>query len=185
MSSFEDLLKKVQKTEKKGRKVDQLTADALEYADLVTEHLTPCSDDLILLTLKGHLVIESLLEIILRRVLSVGRLPQSNGKLGFSQKLQLVQVVVEEREPGPNADLFCAICKLNWLRNQLAHNLKDQGQIENDVKRFIEEYYRKAGAKPTLPKPLPLQLRYCIVQLCMFLHKIRCHFFNLELSEEE
>lgn len=110
------------KLENTHKKIIQLSDDALKSLDLV-EYLTPCGDDLILLTLKGHLIIENLLEMNLTRLLDIDYLPEGkdNPNLEFSQKLKLVQAVVLSREPGPNADLFCAIAKLNKIRNDLAH----------------------------------------------------------------
>jgi hypothetical protein len=170
--------------EKKYKKIIQLSDDALKFADLANQ-LALCSNDLILLTLKGHLVIENLLKMNLVRLLAVESLPNKQGRLNFKQKLKLVEAVVCTREPGPNADLFCAIDKLNDIRNQLAHNLKNQGQIVNDVKTFINEYHAKAGMRLSSDKSLSLRLKGCILKLCEFLHRVRVHFYKLEQREND
>ena len=97
---------KDQNKEKRDKAQSELVDDLLTSWDNYEGHLLPCSDDLTLLTLKGHLVIESLLEAILARRLRIPQLPDENAKLEFYQKLKLVQSVVCNCEPGPNADLF-------------------------------------------------------------------------------
>jgi hypothetical protein len=185
MNRDEEIHKKAAKLLQKVKKLEHFSDDASKYHDLVKLHLQPCGDDLILLTLKGHLVIENLLEMNVLRLLAIDRLSTRSGKLGFNQKLQLVLAVVEQREPGPNADLFCAIDHLNQLRNQLAHNLKDQVQIESLVKEFVRNFHKLASTKLISQKSLATQLKSCILQLCMFVYKVRCHFYKLETQEDE
>jgi hypothetical protein len=59
---------------------------------MLEQDFKPCSDDLTLLTLKGHLIAEHLLETILVRLLAIGEVPK-NLRLGFSQKLILIEAV--------------------------------------------------------------------------------------------
>jgi len=171
------------KLEKTHKKILQLSDDALKSFDLV-EHLTPCGDDLILLTLKGHLIIESLLEMNLTRLLAIESLPTGGGKLGFNNKLKLVQTVVISREPGPNADLFCVIAEFNELRNQLAHRLKSPEEIEKIVKSFVAKNRKMIDVKLSLDT-LPMQLKSCILRLCGFLLRVRVHFHKLDQQEDE
>jgi hypothetical protein len=91
--------------------------------------------------------------------------------------------VVEQREPKPNADLFLAIQTLNKTRNQLAHNLKNQQEIENDLRLFIREYHKQAGTTEPPAYQLPDELRGCILKLCRFLHNVRVHLFKLHVRE--
>jgi hypothetical protein len=151
---------------------------------LVGQHLLPCRDNLVLLTLNGHLIIENLLEMNLCRLLAIDCLP-TDDQLEFSQKLRLVQAVVIKREPGPNADLFCAIRMLNKARNELAHNLRNPAEIESAVKRIIQSYQSRADAKLSSQEPLAEQLRRCIRQLCRFLDKVRVQSFKLEWQQDD
>src|ERR1043166_1385199 len=138
-------MKRETRTDKKTKGALELLDDAEKSHELLNDHLLSCSDDLTLLTLKGHLVIENLLDTILSRLLRIPNLPvDENAKLGFYQKLKLVESAVCNLEPGPNADIFCAITKLNSVRNKLAHNLKKPEEIEKDVKSLIDSYYAKA-----------------------------------------
>lgn len=181
---YEEIKKRGDKIDKKGKEIDQLIADRHKPGELVMEHLGKCGDDLILITLKGHLIIENLLEMNLCRLLAIDCLPKKYGELGFNHKLQLLRAVVANREPKPNADLFLAIDKLNQIRNELAHNLKNQGDIEKDVKSFVDEYRQRNDIKLVSNESLPKQLRSCILKLCRFLDAVRVHFYKLEQQED-
>ena len=168
MKSIDNTLKQIDEN-------NVLLADRLKPSELVKQHLNPCGTDLILLSIKGHLIIERLLGMNLCRLLDIEDTP-----LGFAQKLRLLRKVVEEREPGPDADVFLAIEALNYLRNQLAHDLKNQDQIESVVKSFIEKC-RKGGYVKSIPDGATSeQLKHCIGGLCKFLEMVRVHLFKLK-----
>jgi hypothetical protein len=171
--------------EAKIKKALQFIDDRTKWGKLITEHLEPCGDDKILLVLKGHCVIESLLESILIRQLDIESMPTGKGRLDFIKKLKLVQVLVEQRKPGPNADLFLAIDALNELRNQMAHKLKHEKEIEKDVHKFIDEYHKRVGTKSCSHEALPMQLRNCIVKLCKLLDDVISHFYKLEQEAQK
>ncbi len=84
--------------------INQLIADRSKPAELIKEHLASCGDDLILITLKGHLIIENLLEMNLCRLLGIERLPKEKEdnypELQFIHKLKLLQAVVVQSKPG-------------------------------------------------------------------------------------
>ncbi|MGH7989311.1 MAG: hypothetical protein ACREDS_03840, partial [Limisphaerales bacterium] len=153
------------------------------------QYLKPSGDDLILLTLKGHLIIEGLLETNLCRLLAVDCLPKEKEdnypELEFIHKLKLLQAATIQSKPGPNTDLFKAIAKLNKIRNNLAHNLKDPQEIELEIKSLIDCYQSKAYKKLSLAKSLAEQLRNCIRKLYEFLFNVRVHFYKLELASNE
>ena len=172
--------------EKTNAKAQAFSEDLDKYLDWVNKHLLPCADDLILLTIKGHLLIEHLLEVNLNRLLDIDHIPTGNdyGALGFNQKLQLLRTVVEQREPKPNADLFLAIARLNETRNQLAHNLKNPQEMEKDIQQFIADYHKRAGTKPATPVPTAAELKTCILNLCRFLRDVQLHLLRLEIREQ-
>jgi hypothetical protein len=62
---------------------NQLAADLMRLPDLLDQYLKPCGDDLTLLIIKGHLIIESLLEMNLCRLLDIESLPKKYGRLDF------------------------------------------------------------------------------------------------------
>jgi hypothetical protein len=163
----------------------QLSDDIEKYFELLFQHLKPCGDDLILLTITGHLIIENWLEINLTRLLAIENLPSGKGRLGFSHKLNLVQAVVISREPGPNADVFCAIAEFNDLRNKVAHRLRSQEEIENDVKSFIKNNHKIFDKKLSQNWTTAKQLRIYINKLCKFLFDVRVYFHKLDQQEDE
>jgi hypothetical protein len=176
---FEDHKKRGDRIEKRERMLEQLLADRLKLFELVDQHLLPCGDNLVLLTLKGHLIIENLLDINLCRLLAIDSLPTED-ELEFSQKLRLLQAVVVKREPGPNADLFCAIRMLNKTRNELAHNLRNLQETESAVRRIVQSYQSKSDAKLSSQHALTDQLARCIRRLCRFLDDVGLQTFKLE-----
>ena len=170
--------------DKRDREINQLIADHHKPGELAKEHLDKCGDDLILITLKGHLIIEHLLEMNLCRLLGIDRLPKEKEdnypELEFIHKLKLLQAVTVGSKPGPNTDLFKAIAKLNKIRNRLVHNLKNAKEIEADIKSVIDCYQSKADKKLSLGEPLPAQLKSCIYKLCRFLDSVNVHFHRLK-----
>jgi hypothetical protein len=170
------------KNKERDRLDEEMREDQFNSVDALLEHLLSCGDDLILLTLKGHLVIEHLLDTTLARLLRIPRLPEDgDAKLEFYQKLKLVEAVACHSEPGPNADLFCVVAKLNTVRNKLAHNLKKPDEIDADVRSLLECYFAKAGKKkPVNIKVSSDNLRNCLIKLWSFLFNVRLHFHRLE-----
>jgi hypothetical protein len=168
--------------------IDEFAQDRILFLDLVPQYLQPCGEDLVLLTLKGHLILETLLEMNLCRMLRVKSMPSGNAHPGleFNQKLRLVRAVVLSREPAakPNSDLFVVIEKLNSVRNALAHNLMPGEKIEAEVKRVIESYQAKTDSKLNTTKPLAEQLKACITLLCIFLDAVRVQTFKLDHKME-
>jgi hypothetical protein len=180
MESRQQLNKSIDNIYKQIDKNDVLFADRFKPSELWQQHINQCGTDLTLLTIKGHLIIENLLEMNLCRLLAIEGLPDGYGELGFNQKLQLLRTVVVEREPGPDSDVFLAIKKLNEVRNQLAHNLKNQEQIESDVKSFIDECRERGYVETTPDGVTSEQLKHRMFWLCNFLIKVRVHLSKLE-----
>jgi hypothetical protein len=148
-------------------------------------HLMSCGNDLTLLTLKGHLVLESFLDTILARLLRISSLPiyPEHGALEFVQKLTLVKMfVVQNYESGPNSDLFLVIRKLNTVRNELAHNLRKPEEIQKQVKALLDCHHSKERKKPVRAADLSEPLRGCLVKLWQFLFRVRKHLFDMEIE---
>lgn len=104
------------------------------------------SDDLILLTLKGHLLIEELLiEIISNHMKDPAGL-WKDFKSEFLDKLCLVRGLC-----GSSIYWNC-IQELNEIRNKYAHNIETP-QIEDRIDRFIELALVKPFGKITKSNP--------------------------------
>jgi hypothetical protein len=165
------------------KRQNELVEHTIKFCDLISDDLRSCPDNLILLTLTGHLIVEELMDMTLAFVLGLREFPKNDrgeSLLSFYEKLRLIQAVVCEREPGPNADLLCVIKMLNKVRNALGHKLKKQAEIEEMIETLLKSYYQKTGKKRDPTKPLPTLLRHCLVNLCEFLIKLQRHFYNLE-----
>lgn len=114
---------------------------AMESSVLRYESLMPDTDDLTLMVLKGHLVIEEQLFLIAQQYCA---LPEHLEKvrLSFAQLSNLVRALT-----GSNIleTTWSAISKLNGLRNALAHQLEPE-----DVSQAIDDLYRQsqAGSEP-------------------------------------
>ena len=159
----------------------ELSDDAVAFATAMADHLLTCGEDLILLTLKGHLVAEHLLDTIIVRALNIPELPSySAAKLTFFQKMKIVEAIECGREPGPNADLLRTVAKLNDIRNKLMHNLKRPSEIEALVQSVIDSYRSIKSIKGRKQdKPKCEQFRDCLCHICVFLYDIRVHSFKL------
>ncbi|WP_156899916.1 hypothetical protein [Luteimonas mephitis] len=84
----------------------------------IAQHLPP-GDDLTLITLKGHLLVEEQLEDL---ILSHCKNPSAlDGDIGFSVKLKFARALTGVEEI---ALAWVACQKLNSLRNALAHKLE-------------------------------------------------------------
>lgn len=176
----DDISTFLEQFDKQFKQTDKLFSDIMNCSNSLDQYLKPCGDDLMLLTLKGHLIIESLLEMNLCRLLSIDQLPEEKEdnypELEFIHKLKLLQAAAVESKPGPNTDLFRVIAKLNKIRNGFAHNLKHHNDTEADIKSLVACYQSKADKGISLGESPPAQLRSCIHKLCAFLFDVRIHF---------
>jgi hypothetical protein len=178
------LAKNVTNTEKRRRAEEKLDDD-VNSVDTLVEHLLNCGTDLTLLTLKGHLVIESSLNTILARLLRIPSLPMypAIGALEFCQKLKLVEeFVIHNFESGPNSDIFNAIWKLNKLRNQLGHTLRKPDEFQGLLRPLLDSFSAAVGEKPFHGTDMSVPLRCCLNRLWKFLYQVRDYCFEMEME---
>lgn len=110
----------------------------------------PEKGDAVILTLKGHLIIEQLL-IKMMEVTAANPTPLKKlNRLQFSTRLLLVRTLLVENERFKIWDL---VEQLNSIRNEFAHRLTPR-QIDKDIERFISTYTQVFGirVKPPIPK---------------------------------
>lgn len=90
----------------------------LSKLERIAQHLPP-GDDITLITLKGHLLVEELLEEL---IASHCKNPAAlEGDIGFSVKLKFARALTGAEELSV---VWTACQKLNSLRNALAHKLE-------------------------------------------------------------
>ena len=122
----------------------------------------PRSDDITLVTLKGHLLVEEQINMVLSMRL---RDPKElfSARLNFSQRLAVLRAV-----SGPAATLshrFSAYGKLNQLRNKLAHNL-DPAELEALATEFLTELEEPGYTQEFAKEKLGKRMKRCIALLC-------------------
>lgn len=108
------------------------------------EHL-PIGDDLTLMILKGHLLIEEQVWLLIcNRVVSIVALEKA--ELTTHQKLCLAEALLDDfsRSVQETDWLWPALKKLNKLRNDIAHNLTPSG-IADRIRDFIDRCPKKFG----------------------------------------
>lgn len=121
------------------------TRDYFESLERFARYLPPAKDSE-LLVLKGHLLIERLLEKYLAQNLANAR-ELDEARLSFSQKLSMVMALHSDPD---SAWLWRAIRLLNALRNDLAHRIDSTRQPE-----LLEEFLRHVESSPELPELAP------------------------------
>lgn len=156
---------------------EEVVVDIFNYVDK-TNHLDECETDLTLLTLKGHLVIENLLENILLRILRMPAMPD-NLRLSFYQKWKLVAAAVCARNTDLETKLFESIGDLNKVRNDLAHNLMEPRLLESGLAKFNSNCFANCGKKGhRIKRSISQDFRYSLDCITRFLLKVRLSLYE-------
>jgi hypothetical protein len=98
----------------------------------VLKHL-PEDGDLSLTVLKGHLLVEELLSVLVQSAVKYPRAIEE-ANLGFYQLASMAKALVYEE--GDLGSIWDSIFALNQLRNSLAHNLEPP-DLEKRLRRFF------------------------------------------------
>ena len=113
----------------------------------------PESEDITIITLKGHLVIEQLL-IQMMKLAAIDPQPISELKrLQFSSRVLLAQAVVPlpvVDDSGRHERLWELVKMLGKIRNDIAHQLRPKN-LEAEVAAFVELAIRQFGARIVPP----------------------------------
>lgn len=145
------------------KKEYEINTDAAhsDRAKYLMKHL-PMTDDIIVIVLKGHLIIEEILnEILKSHCHNYSSICEAN--LTFYQKAHVAKALIS----GFDEISFPAIFLLNRLRNDLAHNL-DSEKRDLLIEQFIKNSKSIFGELHNENSTLPGQLRNSI-----------CHAINL------
>ena len=141
----------------------------------------PKSDDLALIVLKGHLLVEEELNEI--RAIKFSE-PEAlfSARLSFSQRLAVLKALVGSGKD--SSFCFSAIEQLNGLRNQLAHNLEPK-ELEQRVEKFLSEL-EEAGLESEFAKEKgTVRLKRCIALLCGRLSGYQQAFKSLQILRQK
>ncbi|WP_152613289.1 hypothetical protein [Inquilinus limosus] len=102
--------------------------------------LLPNSDDVVLVTLKGHLIIEEILFAI-AAVHFADPIWLQKARLRFAQLVPLVRGLIHVPIPD---EIWEMALKINSLRNSIAHNLEPK-DISSQIKQLIATVKDKDG----------------------------------------
>ncbi|MDD5058641.1 MAG: hypothetical protein PHQ60_12295 [Sideroxydans sp.] len=142
-----------------------------EAVERYFEHLPP-ADDLTLLILKGHLLIEELLRQLVDQAL-IKPMALKDARLETHQCICLAEAMFYDRVP---SWLWDALKKLNSIRNKLAHNLNPVGFEHKvaDFNEFVNEHRDKTpGLRSVLNgHPVTLALGDVHSQLLLLLYPL-------------
>jgi hypothetical protein len=118
------------------------------------------ADDITVVILKGHLIIEAeLIDICGRLLKNPAALGGENMRFAF--RLKLVRALVGDDE-FPDA-WWRAIEELNTIRNKLTHHLEPK-DLETSITQFIQRFTDMN--QEDKDKPMREQLIYCLMYLC-------------------
>ena len=119
--------------------------------------MMPDTNDITLITLKGHLIIEEVLYEILKSHCTFPKYLEKT-KLSFAQLANLTRSLINL----PLQEIvFPAILKLNSLRNNLAHNL-DSDKADKLIRETVDLCFNKENRKEFSNDSLDKQLKYAI-----------------------
>jgi hypothetical protein len=137
------------------------------YEARFKQHM-PRSNDLTLIVLKGHLLLEeaidTLLVVLLRNATAL-----KPARLSFFARLCLVRALLPQ-----NDGMMKAAEGLNALRNKLAHHL-GHPQVERLTNDFLDHFENQNHIDPDDPPnfdciPVARRLKRYIVMLCAYFH---------------
>ena len=119
------------------------------------KHL-PSADDMTLLLLKGHLLIEELLRRLVDGALAKPA-ALKDAKLETYDWICLAEALFHGKAPNW---LWGALRKLNHIRNKLAHNLEPKGLDDKiaDFQSYVEQHRSKAPGLRSVAKGHPVKL---------------------------
>jgi hypothetical protein len=129
--------------------------------DRFLRHL-PESDDLTLIILKGHLLLEAEINDTLAVLLKE---PEAlkGARLSFAQRVAVLKAVEGGTSTAKLRDGL--IQKLNKIRNLLAHHLEPTS-IEAEIKTFLEDAEKLTDRKGIAEQPIPARLKFSLARLC-------------------
>lgn len=136
--------------EARCRQIERLSREERESYDLFFRHMPNSDADVTLIVLKGHLLIEQRVrEFISERVYNQDAIEKAN--------LQTFQVIcLAQALTLPNSEpqqFWTILCRLNTLRNELAHDLEPKG-IQDRVNGIVSDYVAHWKVHPGLANVL-------------------------------
>ncbi len=126
----------------------------------------PRSNDITLIILKGHLLVEQELNDILDIELRYSR-ALYDVKITFYHRLAIVKSIYGT--PLSGGFPYDEIKKLNTLRNRLVHSLEPK-DLEKHVELFLRMFENPDSASEFAKQTLGKRLKLCLAGLCGLIH---------------
>lgn len=106
----------------------------------------PHGKDTELVLLKGHILIEEQVRLLIdRRLRYPSALHEPNTQLECHQAIQLARAFFP---PGHNPEMWQAISKLNKMRNDIAHNILPRDSLNDRIAAWVTSFSSGFGDFP-------------------------------------
>lgn len=133
--------------------------------------IMPENDDITLIVIKGHLLLEEQVKnIFLSKFKNPNILEKS--RFEISQIINITEATFKKNNK--NECLWKCIRKLNNIRNDIAHNIENKG-LENKVKDLVDIYNKIATSKIKDNETIEKKLKACISGLGAQLISLATH----------
>lgn len=118
-------------------------------------------DDITLLLLRSHLLVEQQINTALQKILS-GAVALDMGRLTFHQRIQVLRTLDVSRKV---EDALRFAERLNSIRNRLAHQLEPVG-IDDATAGFVNDVAAAVSMRFEDAPPLNVRMALCIEYIC-------------------
>ena len=100
--------------------------------------ILPHGQDVELVLLKGHILIEQQVRLLIeRRLRNPGALREANAELESHQAIRLAQAFFP---PDHQPETWRAVLKLNKMRNDIAHNLLPPQSLNDQIRDWVGSF---------------------------------------------
>lgn len=128
-----------------------------DSGSLIKEHM-PRSNDLELIILKGHILLEYILNQIIN-IKSDNNLEIENTNFSFNQKIEILVIlnIIEN-----NSDIFQILKNWNTLRNQIAHRLNFDRKLVDKLIKLGVKWTKGENHLPSIDSERAKALKFLI-----------------------
>jgi hypothetical protein len=141
----------------------------------------PKSDDITLIVIKGHLLLEEQLRNLFKSNFNNPKV-LNKSKFEFSQIITMVEAIFENDER--NNNFWESIRKLNTIRNDIAHNIENKG-LNDKVNNLIKISNKILSLKIEDTETIENKLKLCITGLAAHLISLATHAIESRKAKDK
>lgn len=141
----------------------------------------PKSDDITLIVIKGHLLLEEQLRNLFKSNFNNPK-ALNKSKFEISQIITMVEAIFENDEK--NNNFWESIRKLNTIRNDIAHNIENKG-LNDKVNNLIKISNKILSLKIEDTETIENKLKLCITGLAAHLISLATHAIENRKSKDQ